>query len=491
MKQSYLVIRIFLMVVGIFLLGKTINALTGSQIIKNADNYRTFTWTCNTRNARPANRIIAWNYNDSTGNGGRDIRYPFYPKGVEIGPDPDGPEGPLPAPTATGEYTGVAYASDEISGTGNDTLENYDKKLESKDPAYLVGFYKIEGIEQPPYQYYAGIDCSGLVQRCWSFPPVSFNKNVQYGLLRITTNHLLLPENLFSDPIDWNEIKKGDLLIRREYISEDGNTKSGHVGIATSSPNGNEVNAIDASDNTGFHDVINHPPIVGTCTYTLVKIPYNIKDTNPIQRSDGGKRYKPRRISPPYVKSVRIYNPVYSDDKKTLNNLNKIYEKGWIEVIDENTNEIIARKVVLIKDNPGDCNKLIMEIKFSKAMALRSADDWENISVFVKTAQGELIKVHPLKSTDFYEDKLNNKNKEKFNNIYNGWADAVAVYEENKYFRFYSKWIGYIEEEDLKGYSGELTLEISAKSLMQDGLDSDPTTIAKRTPEGGWKDYEV
>jgi hypothetical protein len=101
MKQN-LTITIFLILVKLLLVSNNVFSLSGLKIIENADSYRTFNWICNTRNARVENRDNKWETTNSL--------YPFIAKGEPIGPDPDGPEGPLPAPTSTGEYTGVAYA---------------------------------------------------------------------------------------------------------------------------------------------------------------------------------------------------------------------------------------------------------------------------------------------------------------------------------------------------------------------------------------------
>ena len=103
MKNKNLITRVFLCVVGIFLFSNFSYALTGTQIVENADNYRTFTWTCNDWNARPLNCDGLYDPNDIEGT--HDPRYPFWPEGEPIGRNPDGSFIP-----ATGSYTGVAYA---------------------------------------------------------------------------------------------------------------------------------------------------------------------------------------------------------------------------------------------------------------------------------------------------------------------------------------------------------------------------------------------
>lgn len=246
-------------------------ALTGTEIINNANDYKNHSWICNSWNARPVNTVIKWNYDDPTGNGGRDIRYPFYPQGVEIGPDPDG-EGPLAAPTATGQYTGIAYGW----GLG-DTIGKYDAKLGSRKPEFLVGNYT----DEINIQMYVGVDCSGFLARCIGFPVLKVNPSHptlgNYYILHPTTSDFM--EEIFTDEIEWEEIKKGDILIRRYYEEDkngDGRISSnekhyGHIGIALGKPNGttagSEVEAIDASSNEVRHNGVKLPPIVATCTY--------------------------------------------------------------------------------------------------------------------------------------------------------------------------------------------------------------------------------
>ncbi len=74
MKHKYLILGIFPGIMGIFLFSNILYALTGSQIITNAQNYENFPWACNAQNARPAN-TGAWNYYDTTGGGGNGTNY--------------------------------------------------------------------------------------------------------------------------------------------------------------------------------------------------------------------------------------------------------------------------------------------------------------------------------------------------------------------------------------------------------------------------------
>jgi len=102
MRKKYLIMKIFLIVMGVFLFSNNVIALPGSVIIENAENYRTFTWTCNSWNARPLNNDGLYDPNNISGT--HDPRYPFWPAGEPIGRNPDG--SPI---LATGSYTGVAY----------------------------------------------------------------------------------------------------------------------------------------------------------------------------------------------------------------------------------------------------------------------------------------------------------------------------------------------------------------------------------------------
>jgi len=191
--------------------------LNGNEIVANATQYLTWIWTCNPENARIENRIIRWDR--TLPNGGRNALYPFYPQGVEIGPDPDG-NGPLAAPTATGQHTGVPYAwglrettemfggSDGRSGkltwayAGKRMLAGNHNNTYKNDS---VNKYKL-------WAEYTGIDCSGLVWNATGMPALPRASN-PYSLCRFNTTHIMNDNGLFSDAIGWDVLKKGDILI--------------------------------------------------------------------------------------------------------------------------------------------------------------------------------------------------------------------------------------------------------------------------------------
>lgn len=282
MKQIHLTTKIFLVAAGILLSSIFSYALTGTRIVENADNYRTFRWTCNSWNVR--------NLNSDGNYRTLDPLYPFIAKGEPIGEDPD-LEGPLAAPTATGIYNAIPYAwgvGDTIIDI-NGVAATFGPKLVSKDPVFLAGNF----IDEVNIHYYAGVDCSGLLSRCIRFPVIKVNPSEKkvgdYYLLRPTTVDFF--GSLFVDDIKWSEIRKGDILIREPYeevINGKRKQHDGHVGIATNAPSGNivgsSVDAIDASSNTYLDGV---PPIVTTCKYELFNTNDNAVDK--IHRSDGGK----------------------------------------------------------------------------------------------------------------------------------------------------------------------------------------------------------
>jgi hypothetical protein len=188
MKYGYSILRKFLHVFAMLLLSNVSYALTGAQIIEKADAYRAFTWTCNDWNARQVNNNGSWD--KTRDDGGKDWRYPFFPVGEPIGPDPDG-DGPQAAPTSTGQYTGEAYGY----GLG-DTEEIFKSKLTD---GYLVGNIGTQDAENKSVYEYAGIDCSGFVSRCLGFPKTRINSSHPYMLLHPSTD--ILYEAYFTDPI--------------------------------------------------------------------------------------------------------------------------------------------------------------------------------------------------------------------------------------------------------------------------------------------------
>lgn len=463
MKRLYLIIKILLMI-GVYLSFLiNIYALPGTEIIENANQYLTWVWKCNNWNARDLNKDNNWETND--------YRYPFWPENIEYKHPVTGIR-----TVSTGSYTGVAYASRAMMGA--DTIENYNKKLKERNPEFLVGYYKTKGINEIDHIYYAGVDCSGFLSRCIGFPVLKVNPTGdlgEYYILRPTTSDFV--KNIFSDVIPWESIVKGDILIREEYIDENGDRKPGHIGIAMGKPNGttagSEVEAIDASSNEARHNGVKLPPIVATCTYKFVN-PGDAVDE--IHRSDGGKRYKARRLNPPYCKRVRIKKPIYSDDRSKVISYRTIYDYKWD---DSKT----PREKIMRIDNAVEQGEAYIELYFTKGMAVRTnkGGSWENIEVTCSKGE-KVIKVIGIKDS--------NENKKEFNEggsdikIFNGWCNGEAIGGGDGYA--YAKWVGKLDTEWSEDFIGQFTLNISAISLMQDALDSNPATKAVRTEGGGW-----
>ncbi len=447
MKQNYLIIKVFLISVGIFLSANTIHALTGSQIIEVADNYRTFTWTCNTWNARPENRVIAWNPEKT--NGGRDIRYPFYPAGVEIGPDPDG-TGPQVAPTATGSYVGIAYAWG-LRETG----EVFDEKLSKKKSdgtGYLAGNIDNSIPFYNKWHDYTGIDCSGFVANCVGIPIILRSGSAKYALWHLGTVHLITEK--FTDVINWTETHKGDILIKYE-------AGGGHVALIKSR-NGVTAEAIDASPNSikSGGKIISADPRVKNCSFTW----YSDAD---IRRSDGGTGYQPRRFTPPYLKKVKVLKENIENDvaKHIL-----VYEGEWKEAGS-------GKELSITKNNILNAGRYYVELEFSKAMAVSTtaySGTWENIAIKVRSGSKE-VEIKGIEDKSINRVYFNQGKK-----IFNGWVEQ----EKMDIAEVFNKWVGVV---DISEFSGEVRIYVDAKSLMQDRLDTNPGTKAERTEEGGWR----
>ena len=233
MIRNYLKLHIYLFLISLVLSFNNVFALPGSEIIKNAIQHLTWRWYCNDWNAREGyiNGIFKSNKDDNPDN--NDIRYPFYPEGAKY-KDENGN-----IVISDGYHTGVAYGW----GLG-DTIGNYNSKLTNRNPEFLVGNYT----DQINIQMYAGVDCSGFLARSIGFPVLKVNPSHptlgNYYILHPTTEDFI--EEIFTDEIEWGEIKKGDILIRRYYEEDtngDGRISSnerhyGHIGIAMGKPNG-------------------------------------------------------------------------------------------------------------------------------------------------------------------------------------------------------------------------------------------------------------
>ena len=460
MNYKYLTVKIVLKVLIILILSNNINALSGTQIIDKANDYKNHPWICNDWNARSENKIIEWD--PKKPNGGRDIRYPFYPKGVELGPDPDG-EGPLAAPTATGQHTGVAY------GWGlRETREVFDEKLtkiKSDGTGYLAGnhdkTYEKESEANLRWRLwydYTGIDCSGLVWNSMGLPPLPRSSS-PYSLCRFNTTHIMNQNGIFSDEIEWDTLKKGDILI-----------KDGHVAIVSSSPAGNRVNVIEAG--------VKWSEVAGGYKPQVVENYYE-KTNNTIfrGRETNSTGYQPRRFSPPYLKRLALYVPVIKDGK--VDSYTKIYEREWRNKTDGSGLEIVD----IIPPEVVQSDELYVEAEFTKAMAVHTdyGSLWENTEIKMGKTYQTSLEFSPI-NTEKKEiiDEFNSGKK-----IEDGWGNGYEI--DNGVV--FTKWIGKIETKYFE--PGEYNIYVSAKSLMQDELDSNPATKAKRTDEGGWEGYEA
>ena len=114
--------KISFVILLMFLIGPYSFALTGMQIIDNAEDYRDHPWTCNDQNARPLNRDEDPNNNIS--------EYPFYPEGAAY-LDENREE-----QTSDGQHTGIPYASGLRDTAGGDGI--FEDKIDDREPASIA-----------------------------------------------------------------------------------------------------------------------------------------------------------------------------------------------------------------------------------------------------------------------------------------------------------------------------------------------------------------
>lgn len=433
------------LILGLILLTVTLYAKTGNEIVATAETYRDHSWKCNTWNARPENT----DNNRYTNN----YNYPFWPEN-----QPYQEFGSTELKISTGQYTGVAY------GWGlRETREVFDEKLEkikSDGTGYLAGnhdkTYEKESEANLRWRLwydYTGIDCSGLVWVSTGMPQLP-RQSSPYSLCRFNTTHIMNQNGIFSDEIEWNALKKGDILI-----------KDGHVAIVSSSPAGNRVNVIESG--------VKWSEVAGGYKPQVVENYYE-KTANTIirGRETNSTGYQPRRFSPPYLKRLAIYVPVIKDGK--VDSYTKIYEREWRNKTDGSGLEIAD----IIPPGVVQSDELYVEAEFSKAMAVHTdyGSSWENTE----------IKIGKTYQTSLAFSSINTEKKEiidEFNSgkkIEDGWGNGYEI--DNG--KVYTKWIGKIETKYFE--PGEYNIYVDATSLMQDALDSNPATKAKRTDAGGW-----
>lgn len=434
-------------------------ALTGSEIIKRANQYLTLRWQCNPWNAyevRDSKGNILKSNRDPDPN--NDINeYPFYPQGACYLDENNIPR------ISNGLYIGMAYAwglreSPEVfieklrkinyNGTGyiaGNHVKTYKKKSE-------------ENLRWRLWYYYTGIDCSGLVWNSMGFPKLS-RPSSPYSLCRFSTTNIMDQSGIFSDEIEWNSLKKGDILI-----------KSGHVAIVCSSPIGNRVNVIEAVVKRGKFGEVYRPQVIGNYYEKMGDTIFRGEQINSIG-------YQPRRFSPPYLKRLALYVPFMKGGK--INSFIKVYEREWRNKTDGSWREIVD----IIPPKVVRTDELYVEAEFTKAMAVHTnyGISWEDTK----------IKIGKTYKTSYAFSPVNTEKKviiNKFNSgkkIKRGWANGYNI--DNGIV--FTKWIGKIKIKYFK--PGEYNIYIYAKSLTQDELDSEPATKAERTEQGGWINYEA
>ena len=462
MALNCLKIRVCLSIVGLSLFLNNLFALPGSQIIENAGKYRTFTWTCNIWNARPGNTDGLTENNDT--------KYPFYTAGAKYFDENNVEQ------TSTGQHTGVPYAwglretttmfggshgtSGKLTWTyaGKHVLAgNHDKKYEDKSTDSAAKKQENAKNRYRLWSEYTGIDCSGLVWNAAGMPALP-RASSPYSLCRFNTGHIMNGNGMFSDSIEWDEIQKGDILI-----------KDGHVAITSSNPANNRVNVIEAA--------VKWAGATGGYKPQVVENYYEKNSTTIFRgRETGSTGYQPRRLSPPYIKRLTVYVPVIKNG--LIDNYEKVIENEWQMKSDNSGLELVS----VIDPKPVCSDKIFVEIEFTKAMCVKPdhADSWQEISVSIKSGS-DSAKV--LKALDGGDGKLLTKCNSG-TKLDKGWGKATEIGDG----KVYIKWVGEIETKDLS--SGINTIHVTAKSLMQDELDTNPATIARRTDGGGWTGYE-
>ncbi len=435
--------KIILIILYIVIINK-IFALSGVKIIENAEQYLTWQWYCNDWNVRTTNADVEYENND--------WRYPFFPKGERIKKNPDNTY-----VISDGWHTGIAYAWG-LRETGEVNRE----KLEKEEKKYLAGLLDEandpEGIKKTPwFKYYTGLDCSGFVANVVGLPYISNGSTNPLWIWHPSASHLM--SELFSEEITWDKLVKGDILV-----------KSSHVALVIKKPENNTVDVIESAIrwDSGYVSKVcankytressgkivrNHEPGIITTTYNS------------------------RRLMPPYVKRVAIYEEEIEGGE--IEGYNKIYEKGWDEKGDGSGLEI--KDIITPKAVQAD--KIYIEVEFTKAMRIKTGygSAWEEIEVKIGKSGSSALKFTPVHSSDEKLITVCNRGKK----IEEGWGDKTEI--DNG--AVYRKWIGVIERKYL--LNGENTIYVDAKSLMQDRLDSNPVTIAKRNNTGGWDDYEA
>ncbi len=455
-------------------------AKDGNDVVEVAKSYRDHKWKCSITNARVFTNTLHADISNVDGSDRNNATpFPFFPDGVGA---VDNSGNVVPAGYL---YTGVPYGyglrdSLEIMGDGGRQLTGgklLSNLTPNRRPQCLAGGYNViydsNLVNNPPYpnyrppingEYemydYTGIDCSGLVANCYGIPLIVKTNGIAW---HPGVGHLA--NDIFSDPLMWNEIGPGDLIIRPL-------ANKNHVAIAIEPPSANTLNTIDASDNQYLSG---NMPRVFNCAYTL-KTNANYESCN-IERSDGGENYKPRRMSPPYLKKVKLEQITFEDFNKvdkTPADWKTVYAAEWPVTKDSNGIETARGPMSITKTGNIGSGKIRITLFFSKAMTVKYYGQWrkEKISVGLKkNAKDSKFTV------EFKPDSVD------------GWFDPMEVDAGGT---VYTKWTGSCElsDEEARKYSDKYFLFVEAHSLMQDKLDRDPETVAKRTSDGKWLSYE-
>ncbi|HRQ44615.1 MAG TPA: cellulose binding domain-containing protein [Candidatus Goldiibacteriota bacterium] len=269
-------------------------------------------------------------------------------------------------------------------------------------------------------------------------------------------------QDMFTEEIEWEELKKGDILI-----------KSSHVAIVSDSPKEEKINVIESAKRW-----IPEPDYVSRVvsnTYTKETNGKIVRDHEPYSTTS----YKAHRFYPPYVKQVSIYQEVIVDGR--IEKYELFYRRVWSEKDDQTGLELKKN----ISSGIGFTGKLIFEIQFSKAMALKTEKSdyiWQDIDVKIGNtldAAKQITAVH----------EGNQKLRILSNNgiaLYHGWGTKSDIDNGS----VFTKWIGeiVIDDNDEKNLR-ENILYINARSLAQDKLDVNPSSLPKRKSDGAWSDY--
>ncbi|GEM_PF-5034062 len=480
MKKNLILSRIFTWCICIYLLPLRAFALTGNQIISSANEYVNFTWVCNSENARELNKDGIWSTSDPI--------YPFIAKGEPTGPDPDG-GGPLAAPTSTGVSIGAPYGwglGETVAVIGNGIQGNSKGgKLANIKTPFRAGLLDedLRGKTQRPWgNYYTGIDCSGFVANCSGLPALRMHSKSEYWMWHPSSGHFKL--DVFSEPvIFWKDVVPGDIFVK----------PGRHIALAVATP-------IESSSRVDFPviesavmwDGSYRSKVVSNTYYASIDIYGNL--TTSIWRShENSYGYEIRRLTPSYIKKAVFYKANIVDGK--IDSYTKIYEKYWEEQITgERKLESFEPKLSGI----AEAGIILVDLTFTKGMAVRTPfkpvlggeyAHWQDKKILFGrsgTNQSEWKEMECISDSNVKAKMAMGEKGE----LFKGWHAAVDVdaVSDVDVAKVYTKWAGEITIDDIDNF-GEFTLKVYAKSIMQDELDADPSTVTKRTPSGRWEGY--